>query len=83
MPDSASWYEAMDERIPMKNNNNENRTLDGAMQEIRELISNMENPECTLEQSFDYYKEGIELLKFCNDSIDKVEKELEILETDE
>ncbi len=67
----------------MKNNNNENRTLDGAMQEIRELISNMENPECTLEQSFDYYKEGIELLKFCNDSIDKVEKELEILETGE
>lgn len=64
----------------VKNEQSENKTLDTAMQEIRDLIIDMENPECTLEQSFDYYKKGVELLKFCNESIDRVEKELEILE---
>lgn len=60
-------------------NKKETKSLDAAMGEIREIIMNMENPDCSLEKSFELYKEGIELLKFCNDSIDKVEKELEIL----
>jgi exodeoxyribonuclease VII small subunit len=47
----------------------------------------MENEEITLEQTFDLYNNGMELLKKCNLSIDEVEKKVLVLdengETDE
>ena len=39
----------------------------------------LEKPDVSLEDSFTLYQEGMKLLKACNDSIDKVEKELIIL----
>ncbi|MBO7402556.1 MAG: exodeoxyribonuclease VII small subunit [Lachnospiraceae bacterium] len=50
------------------------------MNEVEELIKRMEDPECSLEDSFAYYSKGVGLLKKCSESIDKVEKEIEILE---
>ena len=58
----------------------EELTLSGAMKEIESLIKEMEDPECSLEKSFELYSKGVGLLKFCSDSIDKTEKEIEILE---
>ena len=54
---------------------------------LEELIGKMENEEITLEQTFDLYNNGMELLKKCNLSIDEVEKKVLVLdengETDE
>ena len=36
-----------------------------------------EKDDISLEDSFKYYKEGMELLKYCNDAIDKVEKKVQ------
>ena len=44
------------------------------------LVKEMEDPNLTLEASFEKYTEGLKLLKACNESIDKIEKEIEILE---
>ena len=44
------------------------------------LVKEMEDPGLTLEASFEKYTEGLKLLKVCNDSIDKIEKEIEIQE---
>ena len=54
--------------------------LADAMNEVEDLIGRMEDPECSLEDSFAYYSKGVGLLKKCSESIDKVEKEIEILE---
>ena len=43
-------------------------------------METMESSELSLEQSFDLYKKGMDLLLQCNQAIDKVEKELLILE---
>ena len=55
--------------------------------DLEELIGKMENEEITLEQTFDLYNNGMELLKKCNLSIDEVEKKVLVLdengETDE
>ena len=55
--------------------------------DLEELIGKMENEESTLEQTFDLYNNGMELLKKCNLSIDEVEKKVLVLdengETDE
>ena len=61
--------------------------LEEMFKDLEELIGKMENEEITLEQTFDLYNNGMELLKKCNLSIDEVEKKVlvldEIGETDE
>ena len=61
--------------------------LEEMFKDLEELIGKMENEELTLEQTFDLYNNGMELLKKCNLSIDEVEKKVLVLdengETDE
>ena len=61
--------------------------LEEMFKDLEELIGRMENVEITLEQTFDLYNNGMELLKKCNLSIDEVEKKVLVLdengETDE
>lgn len=58
----------------------ENRTLEELFQELDGMMRQMEEPGLSLEQSFSFYHRGIELLKSCNDKIDTVEKQIQILE---
>lgn len=53
--------------------------LEESFEKLNEIIEALEKPDVTLENSFTLYQEGMKLLKACNDSIDKVEKELIIL----
>jgi len=53
--------------------------LEEAFDKLNHIVEALEKPEVTLEDSFTLYQEGMKLLKTCNDSIDKVEKELIIL----
>lgn len=58
----------------MKKQTAENRTLEGAFAQLEDVISHLESKEITLDEAFAAYQEGMELLQFCNASIDKVEK---------
>ena len=40
--------------------------LEEMFKDLEELIGKMENEEITLEQTFDLYNNGMELLKKCN-----------------
>lgn len=53
--------------------------LEDAFKKLDEIIEELEKPDISLENSFALYQEGMKLVKACNDSIDKVEKELIIL----
>lgn len=53
--------------------------LEEAFEKLDRIIEELEKPDISLEDSFALYQEGMKLLKACNDSIDKVEKELIIL----
>ncbi len=57
----------------------EDKNLETSFQELNEIISKLEQEDIKLEDSFLLYQEGMKLLKYCNDSIDKVEKKLIIL----
>lgn len=57
----------------------ENNNLETAFEELDKIIEELEEEEITLEESFKLYQEGMKLLKYCNNSIDKVEKQLIIL----
>ncbi|MBP1756524.1 MAG: hypothetical protein H6Q59_2922 [Firmicutes bacterium] len=53
--------------------------LEESFDQLNHILEELEKPEITLEASFSLYQEGMKLLKSCNDSIDKVEKELIVL----
>lgn len=55
------------------------KTLEASFEELNEIISKLEKEEISLEESFKLYQDGMQLLKNCNSSIDKVEKQLIIL----
>ena len=53
--------------------------LEEAFDKLNHVMEALEKSDVSLEDSFALYQEGMKLLKSCNDSIDKVEKELIIL----
>lgn len=61
--------------------------LEEAFLQLNQTIENLEREDISLENSFAEYQKGMELLKQCNDAIDKVEKKVLVLnekgETDE
>ena len=55
-------------------------TLEQSLAKLEQVMEELGSPELTLEESFTKYKQGMDLLMQCNKAIDKVEKELMILE---
>lgn len=51
-------------------------TLEESFAELDKLVKSLESPEVSLEESFQIYKKGMELLKECNHKIDTVEKKM-------
>ena len=52
------------------------KTIEEAFQELDVLAQKLEDRETSLEDSFKFYKKGMELLKYCNDKLDTVEKKM-------
>lgn len=63
-----------------KKQNSQELTLEESFEQLENLLSRLENREITLEESFSTYQQGMELLKNCNDKIDRVEKKMQILD---
>lgn len=56
------------------------KTLEMSFEDLNLIVEKLESAELTLEDSFQLYNQGMKLLKECNDSIDKVEKKIIVLE---
>lgn len=65
----------------------EKLNLEEAFSKLEETVATLEREDLSLEESFQVYQTGMELLKKCNDAIDQVEKKVLVLnangETDE
>ena len=55
-------------------------TLEETFAGLEDVIQKMEKEEITLEESFQLYHKGMDLLKSCNDKINKIEKKMLILD---
>ena len=51
-------------------------TLEEAFEKLEETIEKLQAEDITLEDSFKEYKQGMEILKYCSDNIDRVEKKV-------
>ena len=57
-------------------------SIEEAFAQIRELLSEMESEDASLERSFDNYEKGMKLIRLCNEKIDAVEKKVQQLNAD-
>lgn len=56
------------------------KTIEQTFAELDGLMEKLEASDTTLEESFAYYKEGMKLIQECGEKIDKVEKQMIILQ---
>lgn len=54
----------------------EEKSLEKVFAELDLLAEKLEDRETSLEDSFLLYRQGMELLKFCSDRLDTVEKKI-------
>lgn len=60
----------------------EKLSIEEAFEKLDAMLQQMESDDFSLEDSFKNYREGMELLKYCNDSIDEVEQKVLALNED-
>ena len=60
--------------------NQENETLQDIFMQLDAVIEGMEKEDVSLEESFELYHKGMDMLKLCNERIDKVEKKMLLLD---
>ncbi len=63
--------------------NEKQMSFEEAFAELDEIIKVLDDEKISLEDSFNNYKKGLELIKMCNDQIGDIEGKLEILEAGE
>ena len=61
---------------------NDERPLEELFSEVEEKIGSLENDDLSLEESFERYKAGMELLRACSARIDRTEKKVLEIEED-
>ena len=57
--------------------------IEDRFKELDDIIKQLEANESSLEESFELYKKGMDMLKDCNKDIDKVEKQMIVLQGSE
>ena len=61
--------------------------IEEAFEKLREILGKMDDEGVSLEESFRLYEQGMKLVRYCNETIDTVEKKVRVLsaegETDE
>ncbi len=58
----------------------EKLSMEQAYDALDQLLTDMESGEHTLEETFSLYRKGVALVQCCNEKIDRIEKQLIVLE---
>jgi len=56
--------------------------LEEILLKLEGTITNLEREDISLEDSFKEYQKGMEMVKLCNTTIDKIEKEVKLIMED-
>ena len=56
------------------------QTLETVFEQLDEIVGKLEGDNVSLEESFQLYHNGVDLLKVCNEKIDTIEKKMLILD---
>ena len=56
------------------------QSLETVLEQLDGIIEQLEAEDVSLEESFEFYHKGMDLLKVCNEKIDKIEKKMMMLD---
>ena len=56
------------------------QTLETVFEQLDNIVEQLEGDSVSLEESFQLYHQGMDLLKICNDKIETVEKKMMVLD---
>ena len=56
------------------------QSLETVFEQLDEIVGKLEGENVSLEESFQLYHNGVDLLKVCNEKIDTIEKKMLILD---
>ena len=56
------------------------KNLEDYFDKLDGIVDELQNGELTLEESFQRYEEGMKLIRECHQSIDQVEKKLQVIQ---
>lgn len=62
----------------MKDENPKN--LEEMFQDLEHVITVLEGEDVSLEQSFRLYHKGMEMIRICNESIETIEKKVQVID---
>ena len=57
----------------------ENLTFEEAIKELEKIVNELEVEKLTLDESVKKFEKGMELSKYCNELLEKAEKDISIL----
>ncbi len=66
----------------METENKTVQTLEDVFGQLDEVVEKLEGESVSLEDSFQLYHKGMELLKICNAKIETIEKKVMVLDKD-
>ena len=58
---------------------NQEKSLEEAFTELDQMLERLSDRDTALEESFQVYAEGTKLLRYCNEKLDLVEKQMLML----
>lgn len=56
-------------------------TIEDSFTQLDDIIAQLESGSLSLDESFKKYNEGIKLIKACNQQLDKVEKQIIVIDS--
>ncbi|MDT9024812.1 exodeoxyribonuclease VII small subunit [Rossellomorea yichunensis] len=61
----------------------EELSFETAMEQLEEIVEKLEEGEVPLEKALEFYQKGMDLSKYCHDTLQKAENQLTKMMTDE
>ncbi|MCD8069123.1 MAG: exodeoxyribonuclease VII small subunit [Lachnospiraceae bacterium] len=77
----ADDKESVDDREPVNDKEpvGPEMSVEEAFERLEVLLEELEKPDQPLEEAFASYEEGMKLVQFCSDALDRVEKKVLVL----
>jgi exodeoxyribonuclease VII small subunit len=58
------------------------KNFEGALEELERAVERLESGDLSLEDSLAAFEEGVQLVKFCNQKLNEIERRVELLVKD-
>lgn len=58
------------------------KSFEAALTDLEGIVEQLETGSVTLEQALEHYHRGVSLLRFCQETLDRAEQKLSILDQD-